>query len=113
MANDDPAALRVRRLLPQRPGAVVEKKMMGGLVFMLDGHMCCGINRGELMVRMGPEGCRQALGEPGVRPMTMGERTVRGFVKIEPAGFANDRDLRRWIQRAVDFVAALPARSQG
>ncbi len=103
------AAERVRRLLAGRDD-VAEKKMVGGLSFLISGNMCCGVTGAALMVRVGPEGRQQALEEPHVRPMQFGGRDLSGFVCVDPAGFAADDALARWVQRGLDFVSRLPVK---
>ena len=109
MAFDGATAERVRRVLSERPH-VVEKKMMGGLIFMVNGSMCCGINGTDLMVRVGPEALEQALAQPHVRPMEIGGRRLAAFVKVDLEGYRTDTALRTWIARGIDFVSALPTR---
>jgi TfoX/Sxy family transcriptional regulator of competence genes len=107
MNYDPEAAERIRRLLSGRTD-VAEKKMVGGLSFLIDGNMCCGVTGTALMVRVGRDGRQQALQEPHVRPMRFADRDLSGFVCVDPPGFAADDALARWVQRGLDFVAALP-----
>jgi TfoX/Sxy family transcriptional regulator of competence genes len=108
--NYDPeAAERVRQVLSGRDG-VVEKRMVGGLSFLVNGNMCCGITNRALMVRVGAEGRERALQEPHVRPMQLGGRALSGFIRVDPAGFAADDALASWVQRGLDFVSGLPAK---
>ena len=109
MSYDPEAAERVRRLLADRDD-VVEKRMVGGLSFLVNGNMCCGITGTALMVRIGAEGRDQALREPHVRPMQFAGRGLSGFICVEPAGFAADDALTRWVRRGLDFVSGLPAK---
>ena len=109
MSYDPEAAGRVRRLLAGRDD-VAEKNMVGGLSFLVKGNMCCGVTGPALMVRVGAEGREQALGEPHVRPMEFAGRALSGFVCVDPAGFASDEALARWVQRGLDFVSGLPAK---
>ena len=110
LSYDPEAAERVRQLLSGRDD-VVEKRMVGGLSFLVNGNMCCGITGTALMVRVGAEGREQALGQPHVRPMQFGGRALSGFICVEPDGFAADDALARWVQRGLDFVAGLPAKA--
>ena len=104
----DPETLvRVRSALGSRPG-IVEKRMVGGRSFVVDGHLCCGVTSAGLLIRLGAEGVARALDEPYVQPMTMGGRTLAGFILVDPEGYADDIDLSRWVQRALDTVAGLP-----
>jgi TfoX/Sxy family transcriptional regulator of competence genes len=109
MSYDPEAAGRVRRVLSGR-GDVAEKKMVGGLSFLVNGNMCCGVTGTALMVRVGAEGREQALSEPHVRPMEFAGRALSGFVCVDPAGFAADDALARWVQRGLDFVSGLPVK---
>ncbi len=109
MSYDPEVADRVRRLLAGRDD-VAEKKMVGGLSFLISGNMCCGVTGTALMVRVGADGRPQALEEPHVRPMQFAGRDLSGFVCVDPAGFAADDALARWVQRGLDFVAQLPVK---
>ncbi len=82
----------------------------GGLSFLVNGNMCCGVQGQALMVRVGADGRAQALDEPHVRPMLLGGRALSGFISVEPAGFAADDALARWVQRGLDVAAGLPAK---
>jgi TfoX/Sxy family transcriptional regulator of competence genes len=108
--NYDPeAAERVRQVLSSRDG-VVEKRMVGGLSFLVNGNMCCGITDRALMIRVGAKAREQALREPHVRAMQLGGRTLSGFICVEPEGFAADDAFASWVQRGLDFVSRLPAK---
>jgi len=111
MAHDEDTAGRVRKLLSRRPD-VTEKKMMGGLCFMVKGRMCCSVSgRGGLLVRVGAEAQPSMLGEPHVMPMEMGERIMKGFVRVASEGYQTEAALKRWIKRGLDVVAAVPSGS--
>lgn len=109
MAYDEDLAARIRDAFPPalEPRA---QKMMGGLVFMVDGHMCCGLSKDGMMVRVGKDGMADATAQPGAAPMTMGAsgRRLSGFVQIDPAAIEDDGDLRDWVARGLQFVATLP-----
>lgn len=109
MGYDQETAERVRRVLAARKD-VVEKRMVGGLSFMVNGSMCCGVTGTGLMVRVGPEAMEQALAEPHVRPMQISGRALRAFVVVGPEGYRTDSALRAWVQRGIDFVSRHPAR---
>jgi TfoX/Sxy family transcriptional regulator of competence genes len=109
LSYDTETAERVRQLLSGRDD-VVETRMVGGLSFLVNGNMCCGITGTALMVRVGAEGREQALREPHVRPMQFAGRTLSGFICIEPAGYASDDALARWVQRGLGFVSGLAAK---
>jgi TfoX/Sxy family transcriptional regulator of competence genes len=109
MAYDEKTAGRVRKLLSVRPD-VVEKKMMGGLCFMVKGRMCCSVSgKGGLLIRVGPDAQQAMLGEPHVQPMEMRRRLMTGFVRVSPEGYRTEAALKKWVKRGVDFVAAMPS----
>ena len=89
-----------------------EKKMMGGLVFMVDGHMCCGLGQGALMVRVGPDARDRALVLPHTRRMEFGGRSPKGFIFVDEPGFAAKGALEAWVKRGLDFVATLLPKSE-
>jgi TfoX/Sxy family transcriptional regulator of competence genes len=107
MAYSERLASRIREIL-REGGDVDEKKMFGGLAFMVDGHMCCGVTRDDLMLRLGAEGAKQALEEPHVRPMDFTGRPMKGYVYVATPGLKTEAKLRRWLQLARDFVQTLP-----
>ena len=82
--------------------------MFGGLAFMVNGHMCCGIVGRNFVVRTGPIQYEAALSKPQARPMDFTGRQMRGFVYVGPDGYRLTRDLKAWIQRGLHFVLALP-----
>lgn len=108
---DAGVADRVRRILGCRPD-VTEKRMVGGLSFMVGGNMCCGVTGERLMVRVGADGRDRALAEPHARPMEFAGRGLSGFVCVDREGFATDAALAAWIQRGLDVVGQLPAKPQ-
>ena len=89
MAYDEDLADRVRAAFPQGE-AVTERRMFGGLAFMLGGHMFRGVVTDTLMVRLGPEAAGRALGQPHVRPMDFTGRPMKGMVFVDPAGLRGD-----------------------
>ena len=82
--------------------------MFGGLAFLFNGHMCCGVSRDDLMVRVGPEQHADALAEPGARPMDFTGRPLRGYVYVDDSGHQNTARLASWIERSLRFVESLP-----
>jgi len=112
MAYDEVAAERVRKLLAGRSD-VFEQKLMGGLCFMVRGHMCCAVSgRGGLLVRVGPDAPASVLGEPHCAPVEMRGRVMTGYVRVAPEGYETAAGLKKWVMRAVDFVATLPKRAK-
>jgi hypothetical protein len=109
MAHDETAVERVRRILAGRPD-VLEKRMVGGRSFMVGGHLCCGVTGTAVMVRVGPERYESALSQPHVRPMAFAGRHLGGYVCVDPAWYASDSALQKWVGRGIDYVSTLPAR---
>lgn len=109
MAYDEPTAARMRQALGAVDG-VAERRMFGGLVFMVNGNMCCGVDNANLMLRVGPEQYAAALDEPYAGVMDFTGRPLRGFVVVQPAGFATESALQEWVSKAVAFVGTLPAK---
>ena len=109
MGYDESTAERVRRILSAQQD-IAEKRMIGGLSFMVKGSMCCGLTGTALMVRVGPDAMEGTLAEPHVRPMEFAGRALAGFVCVAPEGYRSDTALATWIQRGIDFVATLPAK---
>lgn len=107
MAYDEGLAQRLREAFVEQPG-VVEKKMFGGLAFMVQGHMCCGVLADELMVRVGPDHYEVALTRPHAREMDFTGRPMRGMVMVAGDGFETERDLAAWVERGLKFVLSLP-----
>jgi len=113
MAYDEKTAARVRKALAGR-GDLVEKKLMGGLCFMINGGMCCSVSgKGGLLVRVGIEAQERMLLEPHVAPMKMGRRVMRGFVRVAADGYRTDAALNKWLERGVAAAAARPASYTG
>ena len=102
-------AARIRQVTAARRG-IVEKKMFGGVGFLLDGNMLVGIWHDSLIARLGPEQGKRALREPHVKEFDITGRAMKGWVMVEPDGIENDRQLADWIERAIEFVATLPAK---
>jgi TfoX/Sxy family transcriptional regulator of competence genes len=107
MAFDEHVAHRVRSALSGRPG-LEERRMFGGLAFLLGGHMTAGVVGEELMLRVGPQAYDEVLRHPHVREMDFTGKPLRGLVYVEPAGFRSDADLRTWLARAAAFTSTLP-----
>jgi TfoX/Sxy family transcriptional regulator of competence genes len=109
MAYDEKLAARTRAVLTPL-AAFDEKKMFGGLAFMVRGHMCCGVLQDRLMVRCDPKSYDRFVAEPGASPMDFTGRPMRGFLFVSGAGVAAAPALRRWIGRALEFVERQPAK---
>ena len=109
MAYDERLAERLRALLAAEPGAS-ERKMFGGVAFMLDDKMVVGVVGDELMVRVGPEQYGAALRRPHARPMDFTGKPLAGFVYVAAAGIRTAAALRAWVERARAYVATVPAK---
>lgn len=102
MAYDEKLANRVRTVLVHQE-AVEEKKMMGGLTFMVNGKMCVEIVKNDLMVRLDPAIHEMAIAKKGCREMDMMKRRIRGFVFVNPEGLKSKKDLEYWLTLALDY----------
>jgi hypothetical protein len=107
MSFDETLAKRLRPLF-QGKYTVTEKKMFGGLAFMVNGHMCCGIVATDLVVRTGPDAFEHALKRPHARPMDFTGHPMKGFVYVAPAGYRSDQNLKSWTKLGLDFVLSQP-----
>lgn len=107
MAYDEGLAARIRAALEERT-PVVEKKMFGGVAFLVGGHMCCGVVANELCVRVGAARNEEALGRPHARPMDFTGRPMKGYVYVAAEGIRSGKALREWLRLGLDFVATLP-----
>jgi TfoX/Sxy family transcriptional regulator of competence genes len=111
MAYDEGLADRVRSVLrghrPLLAKGLREKRMFGGLVFMIDGNMCCGVRNSELMLRMGLEEAKAVLARPHTRPLDHAGKRMTRFVFVNEQGTDLDRDLEELVEMALAFVATL------
>jgi hypothetical protein len=92
------------------PPGITEKAMFGGWAFLLHGHLLCGARRGSLMLRVGPGNEGWALGIPGVVPVIMRGRRMRGYVRASPEAYGDDAVRQRLIEAALAFTRSLPAK---
>jgi TfoX/Sxy family transcriptional regulator of competence genes len=112
MAYDEELATRVRAVLADRSG-IDERRMFGGLVFLVDGNMACGVTGDELMVRLAEASAADALAEPATRPFDMAGRPMKKLVLVGAEGVAADGDLAAWVQQGVDYAGGLPPKPRG
>lgn len=109
MAYDEFMADRVRSVFKEKDTSFTEKKMFGGLCFMVDDKMCCGIHYDKkketdlLMARIGEAASPEALKKSGCHPMDFTGRPMKGYVFVTPDGFDSDEDLATWVQLCIDF----------
>lgn len=108
MAFDEGLAQRVREVA-DRPD-LTEKRMFGGLCFLIGGNMACGIVGDDLMVRVGPDSYGDCLALPHAREMDFTGRPMRGMVYVAAEGLESDQALGAWIERGMSYAAGLPAK---
>ena len=109
MAYDEGLTQRIRDVLGDQPG-LVEKKMFGGVGFMVHGNMACGVHKDALIVRVGPEVYEEALARPHTKPFDITGRPMKGWVMVVSDGYESDEALEDWVQRGLDFALSLPAK---
>ena len=108
MAYDEELAERVRHALAGESG-LTERKMFGGIGFMLDGHMAVGVSgEGGLMLRVPPDRTDELLAQPHAEPFEMRGRGMSGWLRIREAGVATEDDLDGWVGVGVEYVRTLP-----
>ncbi len=103
MAYDENFADRIRYILQEKEADFYEKKMFGGLCFMVDDKMCVGIIKEELMARIGTNAYAEALQKQGAKEMNFTGRAMKGYVFVEEYGLESNDDLAYWLQLALDF----------
>ena len=109
MAYNEFIADRIRLAFKDEKGEYEEKKMMGGLCFMVDNKMCCGIHFDKkkqtdlIMARIGPDAYEEALHKKGAHPMDFTGRVMNGYIFVDPEGFDMDEDLQYWISLCLAF----------
>lgn len=109
MAYDDMLAARLRAEIGQLPG-MVEKKMFGGIGFILNGNMAVGVLGSDLLVRVSPGDFEVVLRQPNASIMDNFGRTMKGWIKVAPAGMKSRDDLMRWVNTGLDAARALPGK---
>ena len=106
MAYNIELAERIQEQL-QDVGGIVEKKMFGGVGFLLNGNMVCGVHGEDMIVRVG-EAFDELLSHPHTRPFDMTGRPMKGWLIVERAGLENDSDIKDWVQKGLSFASTLP-----
>ena len=109
MAYDEGLAQRVREMLEEEPG-YNEKKMFGGICFLLHGNMSCGIIGEELIVRVGPVAYQESLQRPNVREFDFTGRPMKGWVTVACEGHEADEDLNAWLDKGMEYALSLPGK---
>ncbi|MBL7199788.1 MAG: TfoX/Sxy family protein [Anaerolineae bacterium] len=111
MAYDEGLAERIRGALTELgPPGLDEKKMFGGIGYMVRGNMACGVHRDGLIVRVGPDLYEASLGETHTRVFDMTGRPMKGWVVVAPDGVASGEALKAWVQKGVEYTLSLPAK---
>jgi len=111
MAFDEELAARIRKLVGKRRG-LAEKKMFGGIAFLLNGNMCCGVHREEMIVRIDPEGTGAALKRPHVRIFDISGRPMKGWILVGAGGVAGESALSKWVEAGVAYASSLPPKAE-
>jgi len=111
MAFDEALADRIRVVLSARDG-VSERRMFGGIAFMLDGNMAVGVIGEDLMVRLIPADAERALAEPHTRPMDFTGRPSKNMLYVDPGGTEGDANLATWVEAGADHAASLPPKEK-
>ena len=106
MAYNLKLAERIRSELDGMP--IVEKKMFGGVGFLLNGNMACGVNKDDLIVRVDPEKHSALLKKSHVRPFDMTGRPMKGWLLVDAEGAKTDKQLSTWIKEGIEFASSLP-----
>jgi len=106
MAYDEKLVQRLRRALANED--VVERKMFGRLTFMVSGHMCCGVEDDEMMVRVGPDAYESSLRHSGVKPFDVTGEPMKGMVWVKTEELRSSSQLKNWIEKGLTYVRSLP-----
>jgi hypothetical protein len=110
VAYDEDLANRLRELVASEPG-LTEKRMFGGLAFLINGNMAVSASgQGGLLLRVDPEETDALLGKPHARPFEMRGRVMQGWMRVEPAGLKTKRQLERWVGLGVGYARSLPSK---
>lgn len=109
MSYDQGLAERIRFVIGDVPG-LTEKKMFGGVGFLVNGNMACGVHGNDMIVRLEPDRYQDASKLANVKPFDMTGRPMKGWLMVEPGGVATDHELDRWVQMAVNYASTLPAK---
>ncbi len=109
MAYNEVLADRMRQRLRTREG-IVEKSMFGGIGFLVNGNMACGVHRQDLIVRLSDAAFEEAIKRPHVRIFNMTGRPMKGWIMVSSRGYASDTALKDWIDKAVQHAKSLPAK---
>jgi TfoX/Sxy family transcriptional regulator of competence genes len=109
MAYDLGLADRIRSIVERR-GTFVERKMFGGVAFMVNGHMCCGVVKNDLVLRLSEEQAAASLRQPHARPMDFSGKPMKSMIYVSPLGMDSDEALETWVDSALSYVRSVPAK---
>lgn len=113
MAYDEDLAYRIRELLGGRDG-LTEKRMFGGLAFLINGHMSVSVSgQGGLLLRCDPEQTDALAAKPHAARFAMRGREMQGWLRIDPEGVKTRQQLERWVTRGVEYAQSLPPKARG
>jgi hypothetical protein len=107
MAFDEKLAARMRKQLEKHSG-VVEKRMFGGVAFLLNGNMCCGVHKEAMIVRLAPEATEAALRRPHTRQFDLTGRPMKGWVLVAAEGVKTAAGLKQWVEQGLAYAGSLP-----
>ena len=109
MPFDEGLADRIRTALARRKG-LAEKRMFGGIGFLLNGNMCCGVHKAEMIIRIEPEETESVLKQAHTRRFDLTGRPMKGWVLVDPAGIKTDTQLGKWVEVSAKYASTLPAK---
>jgi TfoX/Sxy family transcriptional regulator of competence genes len=107
MAYDEVLAKRIRMILRGKRN-ITEKEQFGGVGFLVRGNMACGVLKGSLLVRVGPDRHDEAMRRKGARPFVLTGRPSRGWVLVGPSGLKTESSLEKWVDMGLEFAKGLP-----
>jgi TfoX/Sxy family transcriptional regulator of competence genes len=106
LVYNEQLASKIRTIVARRKGWT-EKKMFGGIAFMLNGKMCCGVIKDDLLVRVGAERNDEALALANSRPMDFTGKPMKGFIYVDSKGWSKEASLKKWVDMGIDYVSSL------
>ena len=109
MVSNEQLNDKIRALIKHRK--LSEKKMFGGMAFLLNGNMCFGTLKDDLIIRVGLERYKEALAMPHARPMDFTGRPIKGFVYVDQKGWSKDATLKKWLDMGIDYASSLPKKA--
>ncbi len=107
MAYDEQLADRIRPILQEAPGSD-EKAMFGGIAFLINGNMACGVHNDKLIVRLDRQDYDEALTRPGAAVFDLTGKVMKGWVQLSPSALEDDANLEGWVRQGVEFAQSLP-----